>query len=422
MSRLTQNLAEYHSHLLGFDRQAIIDMAGRISAVNDAHFYLTEHHTFDEAQIDYLLQFQNPLEVVADAWHRRTEDISDMDFALNEVFDKQDALQSYPLITAPTQNTPYLKKFETTDLFATMRAVVDQSVAYHPKDFEIDIESISKYALGDDAEKKMLLWHVSSYGTHLLPERDVFVRDAGAFSYWTDNNRPEMLTYAIEITDVGYDNVVANLYQLDTQEHIAHVRDAALSASTVTISYDDGRDTTVSRREYDEDRHRLMSESGRTTGVRFHPEDESVLASILQREQRQREETPKGNFKSHVKELADSRIKGETGRITAALDGLVEPNSPNKTHFMVPLSREFMQLASSNDQSRLFDALPYKSKIFSNIHGEKGVFVTVAKDEIFRQRDTQKPSVLGQLAEAAREAATQPKAAQQNKNHDKEAR
>jgi len=31
--------------------------------------------------------------VVADAWKQRTEDISDMSFALNEVFDKQDALR-----------------------------------------------------------------------------------------------------------------------------------------------------------------------------------------------------------------------------------------------------------------------------------------------------------------------------------------
>lgn len=414
--RLTQNLSDYNDHLLGFERSAIIEMAGRISATNDAHFYLTEHHDFSDSEIDFLLQFQNPLEIVADAWRQRTEDISDMSFALSEVFDKQDALQSYPLITASAQNNTYLQKFETTDLFAAMRGIVDQSIVHYPNDFNIDIETISKYALGDDPEKKMLLWHVSAYGTHLLPERDVFVKDAGAFAYWTDYIRPDMLAYAIEITDVGDDNIVANLYELNHKEHIAHVRDAALSAPTVTISYDDGRDTTVSRREYDDDRHHLMSESGNVTSIRFHPEDESVLASILRREQRQRDETPVGSLKAHVKTLVNNRINGEAERITAALKELSEPNSPSKTHFAVPLSHEFLYLASSSDQSRLLDALPFKGKALTGLKGEKGVFATVPKDEL------QKPSIRAQLAAAAKEVAARPQSPDQSKKQDKGAR
>jgi len=96
--RLNRNLADYHTQLTGFDRQTIISMAGRISAVADAHFYLTNHHEFAASEIEYLLNFKNPLEVVADEWQRRTEDLSDMSFVLHEVFDRQDALQSYPLM------------------------------------------------------------------------------------------------------------------------------------------------------------------------------------------------------------------------------------------------------------------------------------------------------------------------------------
>lgn len=102
INRLNENLSDYISHVHSFERQAITDMAGRINAVQDTHFYMTEHHAYQDEQIDYLLQFQNPLEVVADAWERRTSDISDMSFALDEVFDKQDALQDYPLITDAT--------------------------------------------------------------------------------------------------------------------------------------------------------------------------------------------------------------------------------------------------------------------------------------------------------------------------------
>lgn len=98
MDRMDQNLANYHTHIKGFDKPEIIEMAGQIAAVADAHYYLQDHHVFDAAQVDYLLNFENPLEVVADAWKIRTDDISDMSFVLEEVFSGQDALRSYPLV------------------------------------------------------------------------------------------------------------------------------------------------------------------------------------------------------------------------------------------------------------------------------------------------------------------------------------
>lgn len=103
--RLEKNYSEYCESLLGFDKQEIIKMAARISVVDDAHFYLTEHHHFQDSQIQYLLNFQNPLEVVADEWQQRKDDISDLHYALQHVCDKQDALQGdYALVSdAPAQ-------------------------------------------------------------------------------------------------------------------------------------------------------------------------------------------------------------------------------------------------------------------------------------------------------------------------------
>lgn len=419
IERLNKNLSDYHDHILGFDRQEIIDMAGRIHVMQDAHFYLTEHHAFDYEQAEYLLQFQNPLEVVADAWQKRTDDISDISFALDEVFDKQDALQDYALVTDTPRQSPYLRKFADVDVLATMKGIADQNIVHYPNDIKTDMELIPKFVAKGDAE---LIWHVSDYGTHILPERDAFVIGTGEHSTWTNYLRPDMLSYAVEITGMENGKVKGNVYELNHAEHVEHVRNTALPATSVTISYADGRDTTVSRREFDDDRHRLMSESGHVSGLRFHPEDESVLAAVLRREQRQRAETPKGNFKSHVKKLAENRVQAEAQRIVEAIGDISEPNSPNKTHFMVPLSHEFLFLASTKDHDRLFDALKYKTMNLTNITGEKGIFVTVTKDEILKQRDVQKPSIMGQLEAAKKEAAARPKAAEQSKKHDKEAR
>lgn len=91
MERLTANLADYHANLLTQSKEAIIDKAVEIAATNDTHFYLTEHHLFEEAEIAYLLHFQNPLAVVSDAWQARHDDISDIEYAIHEVCSKEDA-------------------------------------------------------------------------------------------------------------------------------------------------------------------------------------------------------------------------------------------------------------------------------------------------------------------------------------------
>lgn len=98
IERLNQNLSDYHKDVLAFDRPQILNIAGKINAIQDTHFYLTEHHAFSYEQADYLLQFKSPLLVVADAWQKRTEDISDLCFALEQVFDHPEHLTRYPLI------------------------------------------------------------------------------------------------------------------------------------------------------------------------------------------------------------------------------------------------------------------------------------------------------------------------------------
>jgi hypothetical protein len=87
----------------------LIEDSREITAIKDAHYYLTESHGFEPEEIDYLLLFENPLQVVADKWRERTEDLSDFSFALDEVFDKQDALRDYEL----KENLPCWSGFGT---------------------------------------------------------------------------------------------------------------------------------------------------------------------------------------------------------------------------------------------------------------------------------------------------------------------
>ena len=100
--RLNENLAEFRANWAAMSSDALIDSSREITAIKDAHYYLTESHGFEPEEANYLLLFQNPLQIVADKWLERTEDLSDFSFALNEVFDKQDALRDYDLKEKPS--------------------------------------------------------------------------------------------------------------------------------------------------------------------------------------------------------------------------------------------------------------------------------------------------------------------------------
>ena len=93
--RLNANLEDFRKTWESNDKAKLIDGSREIAAIKDAHYYLTESHGFEPEEIDYLLLFENPLQVVADKWLERTEDLSDFSFALDEVFNKQDALRDY---------------------------------------------------------------------------------------------------------------------------------------------------------------------------------------------------------------------------------------------------------------------------------------------------------------------------------------
>lgn len=95
LDRLDANLEDFRKTWEASDKAKLIDGSREITAIRDAHYYLTESHGFESEEIDYLLLFENPLQVVADKWLERTEDLSDFSFALDEVFDKQDALRDY---------------------------------------------------------------------------------------------------------------------------------------------------------------------------------------------------------------------------------------------------------------------------------------------------------------------------------------
>lgn len=101
IGRLDENVNAYFDTLRSaeFDSD-ITGMTSEIAAVAGAHYYLSEIHNFHTSELEYLLQFQNPLAVVADQFAiSGMDDYSDV---MWEIFDRQDALQGdYALMPDP---------------------------------------------------------------------------------------------------------------------------------------------------------------------------------------------------------------------------------------------------------------------------------------------------------------------------------
>jgi len=402
LARLKQNYEDYQNSFLQLDQQELIDRAERIAETTHVYKFLTEEHQFKETEPQYLMQFQNPLEVMTDHWMDYELNLDVMDGVVWDVCDKQADIGEYPLMKdkAAREEPGHLRKFVNVDVLASLEAVMRRHTESYQSDFQIDKEIIRKAAQSTETEDKTLLWMSRPGGTYCFKERDVFLRDTGAHNSWRfyhEQTKDKVLAYTVEISGWKGDKVVGNLYELDYPEHAAHVRRAALPVSSVLITLDDGQTRQVGYEEYRNNPDVVRW----ATNIRYEPEDESVLRGLLRREQTRCEQLKTGNFKIHMQSLTDNRIQAEAERIVSEFRGLTEPNSPNKTHYMVQLSRGFSNLSGSKEIDRLFDTIPYKSLSMSGLNGEKGIWLMVSKDE---NRDqpvlSKKASVKNQLKEA----------------------
>lgn len=72
--RITQNYDEFRKSMLELDSETVFDLAMHIAAATDVLFYITTHNWIDDEEADYLLDFTNPLQLIADAWEECLED------------------------------------------------------------------------------------------------------------------------------------------------------------------------------------------------------------------------------------------------------------------------------------------------------------------------------------------------------------
>jgi hypothetical protein len=130
MERAEDNLEEYHDSLMCFGQRELIEMAEKINAMSEAYSFIC-FNDFSDDELDFLLQFQRPLEIIADGWVECNLDIGNqMGYAFEAVMQrKKDWLGGCPLMDdsiAPIGASSVQEKAEMSAGADTARVMSEQ--------------------------------------------------------------------------------------------------------------------------------------------------------------------------------------------------------------------------------------------------------------------------------------------------------
>jgi hypothetical protein len=319
-NRVRRNAEEYQTSLANVSTTMLIADSHKIAAHLDAETFLCDNEELQLEEIQFLLQFENPLKIIADCWRYQIYDNTDLSYTLDYVMETQDIIIGNYLSFNDYNGEPH--RYMGVVLIKFFGEISRLDIIHYPNDWDVDIKSMR----GDSCEiGKPYVWHVSSCGTHLKAMRDVFVKDSGAYEYMSDYrvNDPDMFGFVFVITSKMDGQIIGNAFDVgDYSRYAKYLKNVALPLDNVTLHYTDdwgvnaGKTITVSRKEYDDDRERLMCDSGNVSRITCNPQSEERLTELLSEEHNRLMALPVGNTQNYIKyitkELSELRGDKET--------------------------------------------------------------------------------------------------------------
>ena len=74
---IERSFDEFKAEMTQLDSESVFRLAPIINAVCNVHFYITNYEWADEEALEFLLKFDNPLKLLADAWEEYSDDRRD---------------------------------------------------------------------------------------------------------------------------------------------------------------------------------------------------------------------------------------------------------------------------------------------------------------------------------------------------------
>jgi hypothetical protein len=101
--RLTKNFADYKSEMMDASKESLFKSAAEIASAQEAFDYFTQEYDFRASDLDFLLKFQNPLELLSDKW---VSPFNDVNGRVASIFSEQErTLQKGGYILAPDEHS-----------------------------------------------------------------------------------------------------------------------------------------------------------------------------------------------------------------------------------------------------------------------------------------------------------------------------
>ena len=128
------------------------------------------------------------------------------------------------------------------DVLSFLSHVVQSNTEFYKSDFSYDIAVLQNAAREHGMTNRSFLWMSRRSGTWCLNERDVFLRDTGAFSTWTyyETAAAGIQAYRIAVTGCQEGTVIGDIFPLNYTEHVRRVKqNAATVNSDASVVYGD---------------------------------------------------------------------------------------------------------------------------------------------------------------------------------------
>lgn len=174
------------------------------------------------------------------------------------------------------------------DVITFLSSVVQENTSFYRSDFDRDISTLRNAVMEKNMADRSFYWMSRRSGTWCLKEREVYLRNTGAFSIWTHyaDEADPVRAYRVVITGCRNGTVIGDVYELDYGQQVKRVRRDALPVHLVTLSFADGSIMTMLYDEYCRDRKALTAQHGDILDIDWHPENEATLTKALMLEHR----------------------------------------------------------------------------------------------------------------------------------------
>ena len=290
----------------------------------------------------------------------------------------------------------FMDKITDTNIIETLREIMETNTVYYKTDFDIYVPHIQAAAEQNDYREKSLLWLSYPSGIVCDSERNVLQQNTYGHNSWRfyhEQTRDRILAYAVDIKNIDKDgNIMGDISELDYHKHAVHVRDVSVPSDYYTVTFKNGVTEKVLKPDFNYENYDMREVSH----TRSEPNDPGALDALLEQEYENRLIEPY-NITScyyHTERLKDDHAQFEAKRITAELNKIKQPNTPDKKSFRVQLSMYYTENPPRDELKRLFKAMPYKTMKICRFSDIDGTYATVDKHEIMSNR---KPSLIGEL-------------------------